>query len=306
MFSPKSFIAAAFIFRSFTFVHGVRKRSIFIFLHVDIRLFQGLPGGTGGEEPACQCRRRKRHTFDPWVGKIPWRRKRQPTPVFLPGGSPGQRSLAGCRPRGHRESDATKRLSTQTRTQLFQHLLLKDSYFNSLNNRLLFAAPAANNTGKREHPHLIKTNPEGRKLVRKVEEWVQSRQLLGLQGTDGLYPGTAHSHVRTCLRPVGQRSLLTPGDPKTQDAKAKAKPTATSDRLGRPPGNHRDAGAWKVRRLVQSRSIRPAGGKAAERPRGHTGAGGTLGPAALTGHRPPAPGRGPSALGTAGKEISAA
>ena len=31
--------------------------------------------------------------FDPWVGKIPWRRKRQPTPVFLPGKSHGQRSL---------------------------------------------------------------------------------------------------------------------------------------------------------------------------------------------------------------------
>ena len=112
-----------------------------------------------------------------------------------------------------------------------------------------------------------------------MEEWVQSRQLRGLQGTDGLYPGTAHSHVRTCLRPVGQCSLLTPGDPKTQDAEAKAKPTATSDRLGRPPGNHRDAGARKVRRLVRSRSIRPAGGKAAERPRGH--------PRASSSHRTP-------------------
>ena len=40
-------------------------------------------------------RRRKRHGFDPWVGKIPWRRARQPTPVFLPGESHGQRSLEG-------------------------------------------------------------------------------------------------------------------------------------------------------------------------------------------------------------------
>ena len=37
--------------------------------------------------------------FDPWVGKIPWRRKWQPTPVFLPGESPGQRSLVGYSPR---------------------------------------------------------------------------------------------------------------------------------------------------------------------------------------------------------------
>ena len=36
--------------------------------------------------------------FDPWVGKIPWRRKWQPTPVFLPGESHGQRSLVGYSP----------------------------------------------------------------------------------------------------------------------------------------------------------------------------------------------------------------
>ena len=37
-----------------------------------------------GKEPAYNTRRRKRHRFDPWVGKIPWRRALQPTPVFLP------------------------------------------------------------------------------------------------------------------------------------------------------------------------------------------------------------------------------
>ena len=47
----------------------------------------GFPGGTSGKEPTCQCRRHKRCGFDPWVGKIPWRRERQPTPVFLPGES---------------------------------------------------------------------------------------------------------------------------------------------------------------------------------------------------------------------------
>ena len=53
-----------------------------------------FPGGTGGKEPACQCRRRKRLRFNPWVGKIPWRRAWQPTPVFLPRECHGQRSLA--------------------------------------------------------------------------------------------------------------------------------------------------------------------------------------------------------------------
>ena len=38
--------------------------------------------------------------FNPWVGKIPWRRKWQPTVVFLPGESLGQRSLEGCSPWG--------------------------------------------------------------------------------------------------------------------------------------------------------------------------------------------------------------
>ena len=47
---------------------------------------------------ACQCRRQKRLGFDPRVGKIPWRRKWQPTPVFLPGESHGQRNLVGYSP----------------------------------------------------------------------------------------------------------------------------------------------------------------------------------------------------------------
>ena len=68
----------------------------------------GFPGGTSAKEPACQCRRHKRCGFDPWVGKIPWRRKWQPTPVFLPGESHGQRSLAGCSPWGCKESDMTE------------------------------------------------------------------------------------------------------------------------------------------------------------------------------------------------------
>ena len=42
-----------------------------------------------------------RHRFDPWVGRIPWSRKWQPTPVFLTGKSPGQRSLVGYKGVGH-------------------------------------------------------------------------------------------------------------------------------------------------------------------------------------------------------------
>ena len=62
----------------------------------------GLPRWLRGKESARQSRRHRRPGFDPWVGKIPWRRKRQPTPVFLPGESHGPRSLAGYSPRGCR------------------------------------------------------------------------------------------------------------------------------------------------------------------------------------------------------------
>ena len=63
-----------------------------------------------GKESACRCRRRR---FDPWVGKIPWSRKQQPTPVFLPEKSHRQRSLAGYSPWDHKESDTTWRLTNK-------------------------------------------------------------------------------------------------------------------------------------------------------------------------------------------------
>ena len=48
-----------------------------------------------------------RDRFNPWIGKIPWSRKWQPTPVFLPGKFHGQRSLVGYSPWGRKESDTT-------------------------------------------------------------------------------------------------------------------------------------------------------------------------------------------------------
>ena len=61
-----------------------------------------------GKEPTCQCRRHERQGFDPWFGKISWRSAWQPTPVFLPGESHGQRSLEGHRAWGYKESDMTE------------------------------------------------------------------------------------------------------------------------------------------------------------------------------------------------------
>ena len=53
----------------------------------------------------CQC---KRCRFEPWVRKDPWRKKWQPTPVFLLGKSNAQRSLVGFSPRGHKDLDMTE------------------------------------------------------------------------------------------------------------------------------------------------------------------------------------------------------
>ena len=68
----------------------------------------GLPRWLNGKAPACQCRTYKRFGLDPWVRKIRWRRKWQPTPVFLSGEVHGQGSYS---PRGRKESDTTEQLS---------------------------------------------------------------------------------------------------------------------------------------------------------------------------------------------------
>ena len=71
-------------------------------------------GGSVVKESACQCWRCSRHKFNPWIRKILWRRKWQPTPVFLPGESYGQRSLVGCSSWGCKESNRTEQVSTHT------------------------------------------------------------------------------------------------------------------------------------------------------------------------------------------------
>ena len=67
------------------------------------------PGGSNSKESACNVRR---PGFNPWVGKIPWIRECQPTPVFLPGEFHGLGSLMGYGPQGHKKSDTTERLTS--------------------------------------------------------------------------------------------------------------------------------------------------------------------------------------------------
>ena len=68
-----------------------------------------LPRWLSGKESTCQCRRR---SSDTWVRKISWRREWQPTPIFLSEKSHGQRSLVGCSPQGHTESDTMSTTTT--------------------------------------------------------------------------------------------------------------------------------------------------------------------------------------------------
>ena len=69
-----------------------------------------------GKESACPCRRCKRLGFDPWVRKIPWRRKWQPISAFLPEKSHGHRSLVGYSPKGYKELNMTEHTNTHTDT----------------------------------------------------------------------------------------------------------------------------------------------------------------------------------------------
>ena len=90
--------------------------------------YQGLPWWLIGKEPACHCLQCRRCRFDPWVRKIPWRRKWQPTPVFLPGEFHGQWGLTGYSPWGYKESDTTEWLThTQplAKENYNYHILIK-------------------------------------------------------------------------------------------------------------------------------------------------------------------------------------
>ena len=114
----------------------------YYFLTIETEIFQinfpfiiehrkGFPGGTSGKESACQCRRHKGYVlnpgFKPWVWKIPWRRKWQPTPVFLPGKFHGQRSLAGYSPWGRKESDTTEAEHTTDTHTNWTHFKFENS-----------------------------------------------------------------------------------------------------------------------------------------------------------------------------------
>ena len=82
-----------------------------------------FPSGAYGKEPTCQCRSRKRQGFDPWVGKIPWSRKWQPTPVFLPGESHRQKGWGTTVHRVTKCQTGLKQLSAHTHGNFMFNIL---------------------------------------------------------------------------------------------------------------------------------------------------------------------------------------
>ena len=80
----------------FTYKTDIRKKPAFLCYLI---IKRGIPGSPSGKGPTCQGRR---HGLHPWIRKILWRRAWQLTPVFLPGESPGQRSLVGYDSEGRR------------------------------------------------------------------------------------------------------------------------------------------------------------------------------------------------------------
>ena len=110
--NPFGFLLTVFTFEKFLLIPNHKDiLSHFLLSFIDLECI-GLPGGASDKEPACQCRRQKNFGFDPWVRKISWKRAWPPTPVFLPGESHGQRSLAGYSPWGRTELNTTEGLGT--------------------------------------------------------------------------------------------------------------------------------------------------------------------------------------------------
>ena len=107
-------------------IHISSTDSILVFFMAE-QYAIGLPCWLSGKESSCQ---RRICGFHPWIGKILWRRKWQPTPVFLPGKSHGQRSLAGYSPWGHKR--VKHNLITNHQQQIFHCIYVINLFYQFL------------------------------------------------------------------------------------------------------------------------------------------------------------------------------
>ena len=115
-----------------------------LLFHVLIVLW-GLPWWFNRKKPTCQCRR---HGFSLWVGKIPWRRKWQHTPLFLPGKSHKQRSLTGYSSwffERVKHDWVTKQQQQQIFLRLCKSIGIRKSFLTDLNGALSIQDRVASN-----------------------------------------------------------------------------------------------------------------------------------------------------------------
>ena len=92
-------------------------------------IWQNFPGGSVEKNPPATAGDARGIEFDPWAGKILWRRKWQLTQVFLPGKFCGQRSLAGYSPWGFKDLDMRARTHTHAHTHTHTHTHGRQQFF---------------------------------------------------------------------------------------------------------------------------------------------------------------------------------
>ena len=114
----------------------IEKFSLFVFYSQ-----HWLPGWLSGEESICQCRNLKRCRFNPWVRKIPWKRKWQPASVFLPGKPYGQSSLVDCSPWGHKDLGMTEQLTLSFSLQEMKKTLKLETDYRSIGIKKICLQP---------------------------------------------------------------------------------------------------------------------------------------------------------------------
>ena len=134
-----------------------------------------------------QCRR---PGFDPWLGKIPWRREWQPIPVFLPGMFHGQKSLAGYSPWGCKESDMAEQLTLWLHVRVWVPVGIEEMILWSTLSR------QGSQTRKGEVSHLLVN-----KLLTTAGTWALSQRMqqsseLSLHGTEYAPPTPSPRRLR--------------------------------------------------------------------------------------------------------------
>ena len=86
--------------------------------------FPALAGSASGKEPTCQCRRRKRWGFNPWVRKIPWRRSLANHSTILGWRTPWTEEPGSYSPWGCKELDTAELLGMKVKVKLISHVWL--------------------------------------------------------------------------------------------------------------------------------------------------------------------------------------